>query len=67
MDLEKLHLKMVTNIKANFIMDSCMEKVHSLGAMVSNTKDSFLIIELQVMVFIDGPMEVYIKEMSRTA
>ena len=54
---------MVINIKANFIMDFCMEKVSLPGPMVFNMKDNFPTIELQDTEFIDGPMEAFMKGM----
>lgn len=63
MVLEKLLSKMVINIKANFIMDFCMEKASLPGPMVFNMKDNFLTIESQDMAFIDGLMEAFMKEM----
>lgn len=59
---EKSLLKMVINMKANFIMDFCMEKVNLLGAMALNMKGSLLTIELQAVEFTDGLMEAFTKE-----
>ena len=63
MVLEKLLSKTAINIKANFIMDFYMERENLLGPMVFNTKGNFLTIESQDMEFIDGQMEVFMKEM----
>lgn len=65
MDQVKLPLKMVINIKVNFIMDYCTEKVNLSGVMEFNIKDNSPIIELQAMVFIDGLMAVFIKVKSK--
>jgi hypothetical protein len=65
MDQVKLPLKMVINIKVNFIMDYCTVKASLSGVMEFNIKGNSLIIELQVMVFIDGLTAVYIKAKSK--
>ncbi len=65
MDQVKLPLKMVINIKVNFIMDYCTVKASLSGVMEFSIKDNSLIIELQAMVFIDGLTAVYIKVKSK--
>lgn len=62
MDLVKSPLKMVINIKVNFIMVYYMVKVNLSGVMESNIKANLPIIESQVMVYIDGLMVVFIKD-----
>ena len=62
MDLGKLHLKMGINMKESFIMDFCMEKANLSGPITSSMRASLQIKESQEMEFIDGLMEVYIKD-----
>ena len=54
----KLPSRMATNMRDNFIMDFYTEKEFSFGPIISFTKETLLIIELQEKELINGLMEV---------
>lgn len=67
MALARSLLKMEISMKASFIMAFFMVEVNLFGLMEYSIKDNLPITELLAKVFINGPMEVFIKEKLKMA